>query len=94
MDNLTIKCFPAIDTANIERRTLILNCEYKALDHWLLRSNNRSSVFSFHLSAHWFKYQRKDGHIKHYLTNDEQEVKKLLRLVSEDKNWSYSSFLL
>lgn len=94
MENLTILCYPAVDTSGIERSTLILNCEKKALEHWLLIEQNRSEHFSPHLSVRWFKYYREDGHVKHYLTNCELAAKMCHDRVNEDERWRFASFRL
>jgi len=93
MKELTIKCFPAINTSGIERSTRILNGG-AGLDLWLQIERGEADGFSEHLSTHWFVYTRADGHQKHYITNDESQVRLFNECVERSDQWSYQSFRL
>lgn len=96
MTQLAIKCYPAIDSAVLlsKQQTLILNGNEVASKHWQLIIRQNHQGFTPHLSAHWFRYIRHDGHEKHYITNDPNQAKRLQGLCDEDEAWSYLSFWL
>jgi hypothetical protein len=96
MKELTIKCYPAIDPAALlsEQRTMIINGYEVANEQWHLIINRLHQGFNPHLSAHWFRFTREDGHEKHYITNDPSQAKHLLGLCRSDRRWRYVSFWL
>jgi hypothetical protein len=96
MKELTIKCYPAVnpDALASEQRTMILNGYEVANKHWQLIIKQQHQGYTQHLSVHWFKYIREDGHEKHYITNDPSQAKHLLGLCRSDGRWRYVSFWL